>query len=176
MPEYAGSVLFALMKLDGKIRPISVGDLFRRCCASLAAASIREPVTRLFQSSYKNFIQFASISDGVSFCAKSIIAWYDTLDVVSAPEDPEVICALDVKSAYQCTDRRLTLDVINNEATRDYAAGFRKGQPFTTSSHMEAITNLFPFWSSLRTVYSKSRYFDQSAKAHIIFGKSPLDA
>ena len=172
MPEYAGSVLFALMKLDGKIRPISVGDLFRRCCASLAAASIREPVTRLFQSSYKNFIQFASISDGVSFCAKSIIAWYDTLDVVSAPEDPEVICALDVKSAYQCTDRRLTLDVINNEATRDYAAGFRKGQPFTTSSHMEAITNLFPFWSSLRTVYSKSRYFDQSAKAHIIFGKT----
>ena len=57
--------------------PISVGDLFRRCFASLAAQSIREPVTRLFQSSYQNFIQFACISsDGVSFCAKSIIAWY----------------------------------------------------------------------------------------------------
>ena len=88
MPEYAGSVLFALMKLDGKIRPISVGDLFRRCCASLAVQSVREPLTRLFQSSYKNFIQFASIPDGVSFCAKSIIAWYDTLDVTSNLEDP----------------------------------------------------------------------------------------
>ena len=83
MPEYAGSVLFALMKLDGKIRPISVGDLFLRCCASLAANSVREPVTRLFQSSYKNFIQFASISDGVSFCPKSITALNQSSDGVS---------------------------------------------------------------------------------------------
>ena len=172
MPEYAGSVLFALMKLDGKIRPISVGDLFRRCCASLAANSIREPVNKKFQSSYKNFIQFASLSDGVSFCAKSIIAWYESLDVVSTLEDPEVICALDVKSAYQCTDRSLTLDMLNNQATRDYVAGFRKGQAFITSSDMEPISNLFPFWASLRTVYSKSRYFDHFAKAHIIHGKT----
>ena len=175
MPEYAGSILFALMKLDGKIRPISVGDLFRRCCASLAVQSVREPLTRIFQSSYKNFIQFASISDGVSFCAKSIIAWYDTLDVTSNPEDPEVICALDVKSAYQCTDRRLTLDVINNEATRDYAAGFRKGQPFTSSEDMGAISNLFLYWYSLRMVYSKKRYFDNLAKAHIIDGETGGD-
>ena len=166
MPEYAGSTLFALMKLDGKIRPISVGDLFCRCCASLAVQSVREPLTRIFQSSYENFIQFASISDGVSFCAKSIIAWYDTLDITSNPEDPEVICALDVRSAYQCTDRRLTLDVINNEATRDYVAGFRKGQPFTSSEDMGAISNLFPFWHSMRIVYSKKRYFDTSAQVH----------
>ena len=117
-------------------------------------------------------------SDGVSFWGEGIninqslpgmtIARYDTLDVTSSPKDPEVICALDVKSAYQGTDRRLTLDVLNNEATRDYAAGFRKGQPFTSSEDMGAISNLFLYWYSLRMVYSKKRYFDNLAKAHSI--------
>ena len=69
--------------------------------------------------------------------------------------------------------------VINNEATRDYAAGFRKGQPFTSSEDMGAISNLFLYWYSLRMVYSKKRYFDNLAKAHmshhIIRGKTGAD-
>ena len=58
-------------------------------------------------------------SDGVSFWGEGIninqslpgmtIARYDTLDVTSSPKDPEVICALDVKSAYQGTDSNLFL-------------------------------------------------------------------
>ena len=65
--------------------------------------------------------------------------------------------------------------VINNEATRDYAAGFRKGQPFTSSEDMGAISNLFLYWYSLRVVYSKKRYFDNLAKANIVPGKTEGD-
>ena len=51
-------------------------------------------------------------------------------------------------------------------------AGFRKGQPFTSSEDMGAISNLFPFWHSMRMVYSKKRYFDNSAQVHILDGKT----
>ena len=70
---------------------------------------------------------------------------------------------------------RLMSGVINNEATRDYAAGFRKGQPFTSSEDMGAISNLFLYWYSLRTVYSTKRYFDNSAKAHKVPGMTGGD-
>ena len=40
---------------------------------------------------------------------------------------------------------------------------------------MGAISNLFLYWYSLRMVYSKKRYFDNLAKAHIIDGKTGGD-
>ena len=46
MSEYAGSVLFALLKPDGTPRPINCASLYRRCLANLACASVRPSVAR----------------------------------------------------------------------------------------------------------------------------------
>ena len=74
LDEYAGGLL-ALQKLasaghlqaghlqdaGGGLRPILCGESWRRCFASLAAHSVRGPVSHIFTSTYNNFIQ----TDGI---------------------------------------------------------------------------------------------------------------
>ncbi len=118
----------ALQKPDGGIRPILCGEVWRRCCASLAvnATPIRKEAAILFTSTYDNFIQTAGIKDGASHCAKILTCFYVNLDI-SDPTDPEVIIQIDVANAFNSTNRGLTLDVLNGRASRDYACGLKKG-------------------------------------------------
>ena len=76
--EYAGGFLFALQRLDGGLRPILCGDLWRRCLASLAAQACRKPLARQYLTSFDNFIQCAGIKDGPSHAAHTLGA--DALD------------------------------------------------------------------------------------------------
>ena len=71
--------LFRLIKLlssssssfQGGIRPLLCGSIFRRCFASLAAASITDECTEYFTRSFPNFLQCAGgLKDGTSICAK----------------------------------------------------------------------------------------------------------
>jgi hypothetical protein len=52
LPQYsaenAGGHLFAFLKPQGGIRPLLCGSIFRRCFASLAAASITDECTEYF--------------------------------------------------------------------------------------------------------------------------------
>ena len=73
-----GGFLFALQKLDGGLRPILCGDMWRRCLASLAAQACRKPLARQYLTSFDNFIQCAGIKDGPSHAAHTLGA--DALD------------------------------------------------------------------------------------------------
>ena len=69
--ENAGGLLFAFFKPQGGIRPLLCGSVFRRCFASLAAASITDECAAYFTTSFPNFIQCAGgLKDGTSVCAK----------------------------------------------------------------------------------------------------------
>ena len=77
--EYAGRLLIALEKptKDGEgIRPIICGGSWRRCLASLAANAVRGPISRIFASTYENFLQTAGLQDGASHCAKILSAMF----------------------------------------------------------------------------------------------------
>ena len=81
--EYAGRLLIALEKptKDGEgIRPIICGGSWRRCLASLAANAVRGPISRIFASTYENFLQTAGLQDGASHCAKILSAMYAALN------------------------------------------------------------------------------------------------
>ena len=108
----------ALQKPDGGIRPILCGEVWRRCCASLAvnATPIRKEAAMLFTSTYDNFIQTAGIRDGASHCAKVLSVFYDNLDT-SDPNDPDVIIKIDVSNAFNSTDRPFTLDCISGRVS-----------------------------------------------------------
>ena len=64
--EYAGGLLMTLQKQDGDIHPIIPGlcvEIWCLCFASLAvnATPVRNDTTKLFTSTYDNFIQTAGI-------------------------------------------------------------------------------------------------------------------
>ena len=123
----------ALQKPDGGIRPILCGEVWRRCFSILAVnvTPIHNETTKLFTSSYDNFIQTAGIRDGASHCAKILTCFYDNLDV-SDPTDPEVIIQIDVVNAFNSTNRGLTLDVLSGRASSMPAAS-SKGMLFLHS-------------------------------------------
>jgi hypothetical protein len=68
--------------------------------------------SKLFTSSYDNFIQTTGIRDGVSDCDKILTCFYDNFDV-SDPTDPDVIIKIDVVNVFNSTNRGLTLDVLS---------------------------------------------------------------
>ena len=130
MSEYAGSVLFALLKPDGTPRPINCASLYRRCLANLACASVRPSVARFFTSQYDNFIQTAGTKDGASHCANILNLWYNDLAPPARDDasDPRVIVKLDLSQAFQTTCRALTLDVFSGK------------RPATTPAASERVT------------------------------------
>ncbi len=112
-----------LQKPDGGIRPILCGEVWRSCFGNLVVnvTSIRNEVSKLFTSSYDNFIQTAGIRDGVSHFSKILSVFYDNLNT-SDSNDPDVIVKIDVSNVFNTTDRALTLDMISGRASRDYAS------------------------------------------------------
>ena len=84
--EYAGGLLLALEKpanedgSPGGLRPIICGESWRRCLANLAVAAVRGPISKIFTSTYENFLQTAGLQDGASHCAKILSAMYASLN------------------------------------------------------------------------------------------------
>jgi hypothetical protein len=64
----------------GGLRPIICGESWRRCLANLAAAAVRGPISKIFTSTYENFLQTAGLQDGASHCAKILSAMYASLN------------------------------------------------------------------------------------------------
>ena len=82
--QNAGGHLSASLKLEGGIRPLLRGSVFRRCFTSLAAASITDEWAAYFTTSFPNFMQCAGgLKDGTCVCAKSL----QLFDSVKHPAD-----------------------------------------------------------------------------------------
>ena len=102
--EYAGGLLLALEKpanedgSPGGLRPIICGESWRRCLANLAAAAVRGPISKIFTSTYENFLQTAGLQDVASHCAKILSAMYSALN--SDPSDPDVIIKIDISNIF----------------------------------------------------------------------------
>jgi hypothetical protein len=125
-------------------------------------------VTKLFTSSYDNFIQTTGIRDGASHCVKILTCFCDNLDV-SDPTDPEVIIKIDVANVLDSTDRDLTLDVLSGHASRDYARVLKIGDVIPTC---DDLSNLFGYFKVMRTCEAKLRYFDWDRQVHIVKDKT----
>jgi hypothetical protein len=149
--------------------PSSVERL-RRCFASLTVndTPIHNEETKLFTSSYDNFIQTAGIRDGASHCAKILSVFYDNLNT-SDPNDPDVIIKIDVSNVFNTTDRDLTLDMISGRVSRDFACGIKEGDVIPT---VDTLTNLFGYFKAMRTCHSTLRYFDWDGQVHLTKGKT----
>ena len=101
--EYAGGPLLALEKPakdGGDVRPIICGESWRRCFASLAANAVRGHISRIFTSTYENFLQTAGLQDGASHGAKILSSMYAALN--SDPSDPDV----DISNAFNALSTR----------------------------------------------------------------------
>jgi hypothetical protein len=159
-----------LQKPDGGIRPILCDEVWRRCFASLAVNStpIRNETSKLFTSSYENFIQTTGIRDVASHCAKILTCFCDNLDV-SDPTNPKVIIKIDVANAFYSTDRGLTLDVLSGHVSRDYVCGLMTGDVIPTCDN---LSTLFGYFKAMCTCESKLRYFDWDGQVHIVKGKT----
>ena len=79
--EYEGGLLMTLQKQDGDIRPILCGETWRHCFGSLSVNTtpVHNETSKVFTSTYDNFIQTAGIRDGASHCAKSSRFFMTTL-------------------------------------------------------------------------------------------------
>jgi hypothetical protein len=91
-----------------------------------------------------------------SVCAKLVSMIHD-LPLVS--EDPTIICQIDFANAFQAPNRQLgTNDCILGRASREYDEGRVKIGDHL--SHLPAITNFFPYFSSMNDVPSRNRFTD----------------
>ncbi len=112
--EYAGGLLLTLEKpanedcSPGGLLPIICGESWWRCLANLAATAVRGPISKIFTSTYENFLQTAGLQDGTSHCAKILSDMYSALN--SDPSDPDVIIKLDVSNAFNVLCRCLCGD------------------------------------------------------------------
>jgi hypothetical protein len=177
--EYAGGLLIALEKpanpdgSPGGLRPIICGESWRRCLANLAAAAVRGPISKIFTSTYENFLQTAGLQDGASHCDKILSAMYASLNSDpsdSDPSDPDVIIKLDISNAFNVLCRRLTLDVLGGKASCDYACGLKEGDNIETLC--AELRNMFSYFKALRTTKSHLRYFDFCGNVLDAWGKT----
>ena len=78
-------------------------DVFRqvtRRLFRLAANAVRGPISRIFTSTYENFLQTAGLQDGASHGAKILSSMYAALN--SDPSDPDV----DISNAFNALSTR----------------------------------------------------------------------
>jgi hypothetical protein len=66
--------------------------------------------------------------------------------------------------------RALTLDVLSGKATRTYQCGIQEGDALETACSQ--LKSIFSYFSSMRTVESKLRYFDFLGAVYQALGKT----
>jgi hypothetical protein len=123
--------------------------------ASLAANAVRGPISRIFTSTYENFLQTAGLQDGASHCAKIFSSMYAALN--ADPSDPDVIVKLDISNAFNALCRQLILDVLGGKTSCDYACGLKEGG--NTETVYGELRNMFEYFRTMRTTKSHLRYF-----------------
>ena len=97
----------------------------------MVARSLSEDVTNFFKTSCPNFIQGAGgKDDGATMCAK-VVKGFDSHD--DATMETPTIVNLDVKNAFNSTNRAGAFDSKTGKASREYDGGRVKvGDPITS--------------------------------------------
>jgi ribonuclease HI len=125
----AGASLIALDKAPkAGIRPIAIGDLFRRVASKAALRRLAKGLGTYFQTSSENLLQFAV---GVPGGAEKLSHILSLLPVGEGiDDDPEGFLGIDVANAFNEMDRQIIFDVLDGMASRDYAGGrIKRGDP-----------------------------------------------
>ena len=172
LPQYsaenAGGHLFAFLKPQGGIRPLLCGSIFRRCFASLAAASITDECTEYFTRSFPNFLQCAGgLKDGTSICA-TILQLFDDAPV---PEGAVwALLEIDLKNAFNEALRQAAFDVITGKAAREYDNGKVKVGDDLPS--FPGLWRFFAYFRAMQDTASTLRYVDHKGQVHHVSGTS----
>ena len=170
LPQYAqeviGGHLMAFMKEGGGLRPLLCGTAWRRCFASITARALAPDATRFFTTSCPNFIQFAGgMRDGTTMCAK-VLNFFDSHDD-STIRTPTII-NMDIKNAFNSTNRAGAFDSKTGRASREYDSGKIKvgdAIPF-----LPEIRNFFPYFRAVHEHAGNLRYTDYKGHLHHIKG------
>ena len=160
--------MFAFFKPQGGIRPLLCGSVFRRCFASLAAASITDECAAYFTTAFPNFIQCAGgLKDGTSVCAKIL----QLFDSEKHPEDKTwALLQIDIKNAFNEALRQAAFDVIAGTASRDYDNGRVKAGDDMQS--LDALWRFFGYFRAMHDTASTLRYVDHKGQVHHVEGSS----
>ena len=108
---------------------------------------------------YPNFKQLALSKDGASHCLYFLNAAYSDPVFTSAEdaEDPIVIMQLDIKNAFGSLCARLVLDVLSDNASRDYSCGIKIDEDFETAVH--ELRSYFGFFKLARACEYVLRFY-----------------
>ena len=150
------------------IRPLLCGSIFRRCFASLAAASITDECTEYFTRSFPNFLQCAGgLKDGTSICAKIL----QLLDDAPVPEGTVwALLEIDLKNAFNEALRQAAFDVITGKAAREYDNGKVKVGDDLPS--FPGLWRFFEYFRAMPDTASTLRYVDHKGQVHHVSGTS----
>lgn len=147
---YRGGCLIALSKAPKPgVRPINVGDAFRRLSDKALQPFSKKDLAHMFEHAYPNVKQFACSPDGAEkFIVTTLLALQEppVPDELSLelPEDPMVIITLDAKNAFNSIHRQFVFDMIQGDFTESYAKGRLtretvKVLPHTFAAHIPSI-------------------------------------
>ena len=98
-PWLAGASLFPLRKKDGGVRPIAVGEIFRRLVARLSCASsvIKERAASLFMQAKQLGV---GLKGGAEMAVQALRTWLDR-----QAASPKLVLKLDFSNAYNTVSR-----------------------------------------------------------------------
>ena len=104
-PYISSAPLVPILKKDGKIRPIAIGEILRRICSKLAVRSVVNEV-----SEYLSPLQ---VGVGVSNGIESILHGLNTL--IEEPSFPVsgIIGAVDFENAFNQVNRQVIFDEVH---------------------------------------------------------------
>lgn len=155
--NYKGGCLIALSKAPKPgVRPINIGDAFRRLADKALQPFSRKDLARMFEHTYPNVKQFASgITDGAEkYIVTTLLALQEHPAPVCSSDsaqssqvldpDPVVICKLDAKNAFNAIHRQFILDMIQGKVEVPYAKGRLVSDnitvlPSTFAAHIPSI-------------------------------------
>jgi hypothetical protein len=151
-----GGKLFALSK-PGKpgIRPIAVGDCFRRVVGRALLHDINDNLCQWFTTTDPNVVQFSvGLPDGGPKLAKYISSLLDNLPRTAAAADQTTVISLDISNAFNELGRQAILDSVTGIASRTYDGGnVRVGDsipsPETFQTHSEYFIQYYGGHSEL---------------------------
>ena len=139
-PYQAGAVLFALDKAPkAGVRPIAIGDFWRRVAAKAALRPLAQQLGQHFQTSSKNLFQFAAgVKGGAEKLYHTLCLLPYGLDADHCEDDPQAIMTIDISNAFNELSRPLIFDILDGKASQDYAGGrIRKGDPLPCPSGLK---------------------------------------
>ena len=147
-------------------RPLLCSSIFRRCFASLAAASITNECTQYFTRIFI-FPNFLQSKDGTSICAK-ILQLFDDAPI---PEGTVwALLEIDLKNAFNEALQQAAFDVITGKAAREYDNGKVKVGDDLPS--FPGLWRVFDYFRAMQDTASTLRYVDRKGQVHHVSGST----